>query len=159
MPQSSFRIAANASREPSGDQLGHQSLPPSPLETWRTSLPSGRIVKIAGRETEAFSVFRTNAIVVPSGDHTGMNSSAGSVSETDDVRAVRIHHVDVGRAVELVGEPGLQRPIDGSYAVLEKRICVPSGDHDGHESFTPSVRRTAPLPSGFAVPIPVRPTT
>ena len=86
MPQSSFRIAAKAIREPSGDQLGRKSLPPLAVDTWRTSEPSGFIAKIASWAAGTGSPSRTNAILLPSGDHTGMNSGRGStVSRTTSV--------------------------------------------------------------------------
>src|SRR3990172_501010 len=49
---------------------------------------------------------------------------------------------------------GVQRSIEGSALELENRICVPSGDQDGHESFAPVVRRTGLLPSGSATKMP-----
>jgi hypothetical protein len=47
--------------------------------------------------------------------------------------------------------------IEWSYLVLENRIFVPSGDHEAHESFTPSVSRATLVPSGSAVSIPYSP--
>src|SRR4029453_9579824 len=97
---------------------------------------------------------RTNAIRRPSGDHLGMNSPAGSsVRGTTFDPSASLREMSGGHRYSC-GKPGSHPSIDGSYRVLEKRILVPSGDHDAHESFPPSVSRATPGLPGLALSIP-----
>jgi hypothetical protein len=51
---SSYRIAENASSNPSADQLSRKSLPPSALETCLGSLPSAFAIQITVPERSLF---------------------------------------------------------------------------------------------------------
>ena len=119
---------------------------------------------------------------MPSGDHDGWSAESrlGCIRrQVDEVRAVRVHDVDVravrerdprsvgrplrivrvarelgrdhreARAVEIRGDER-RRPVE----TCTNASFVPSGDHVGSPSFVSLVTRVVPVPSAFTMKIP-----